>query len=60
MPSVVIAKIKAFEKPIFITRPPLPFRKKEYGKLMKFGIPQWLTTLLPRACNSKLNLINTL
>jgi dTDP-4-amino-4,6-dideoxygalactose transaminase len=38
-------KIKPFEKPIYITRPPLPDRKEVYGKIDEIWDSQWLTNI---------------
>jgi dTDP-4-amino-4,6-dideoxygalactose transaminase len=38
-------KIKPFEKPIYITRPSLPDRKKVYRKIDEIWDSQWLTNI---------------
>ena len=40
-----MTKIKPFEKPIYITRPPLPDRKEVYRKIDEIWDSQWLTNL---------------
>lgn len=40
-----MAQIKPFEKPIYVTRPPLPARKEVYAKIDEIWDSQWLTNI---------------
>jgi dTDP-4-amino-4,6-dideoxygalactose transaminase len=40
-----MAKMKPFEKPIYITRPPLPDREAVYRKIDEIWDSQWLTNV---------------
>ena len=44
---MVMDAIKPFEKPIYVTRPLLPDRKKVYGKIDEIWDSQWLTNIGP-------------
>jgi dTDP-4-amino-4,6-dideoxygalactose transaminase len=45
MPSIIMPELKPFEKPIYITRPPLPDRAAVYRKIDEIWDSQWLTNM---------------
>jgi hypothetical protein len=54
MPTEVMAKIKAFEKPIFITRPNSD-SKEVYGKFDEIWDSQWLTHFSSKRLRFEIN-----